>query len=126
MAVTGLDGHAGTSFVEFTRGETVPFTFQFMESDEVTPIDVTGYTIYIAYALSVDCDDLVLPELEVTILPTDALAGIMSGEMTDTESFGLASGNIYVSARYVKADGRTYVIDKAMHQIYNCINPRRV
>ena len=125
MAVTGLDGYSGVVFSDITRGETLPFTFQFMEEDQVTPIDVTGWKVYLAFSGTRDCSDAAVLALEVEILPQTPLEGILSKNITDDETFALPTGKLFASARYIKPDGSTYIIDKAKLKVYPCINPRR-
>ncbi len=130
----GLDGHAGDTFNDFTRGETLQFSFYFETGDvdpvteEVTytPTDVTGWKVYISFTKKRTCEDITAPDLEVTLLPQDATGGIISGFVTDDETFALPRGNKYASARYITASGETYIIDKAKRvYVSACVNPKR-
>ena len=121
--MAGIDGQPGASFRNFTRGETLSFTFSF-KVDGVA-VDVTGWKIYIAFTSTLDCQDATAPDLEVVLLPTDAAGGIISGEVTDDETFALPKGEYYARAKYIKADDRAYMIDKARISVYACVNPRR-
>lgn len=125
MTVTGMYGYTGDSFEDIVRGETIPFSFQFMKEDEVTPIVVTGWKVYISFTSEVNCDDAVSPDLEVVLLPQDADNGIISGYISDDETFSLPEGTIYGSIKWIEPDDRTYIIDMGKLKVYPCINPRR-
>jgi len=130
----GLDGHAGDTFNDFTRGETLQFTF-FFELGEIdpvteevtyTPVDVTGWKVYISVTKKRTCEDITAPDLEVILLPQNAVEGIVSGFVTDDETFALPKGKYFASARYITPGGATYMIDKAQRvEVSACVTPRR-
>ncbi len=125
MHAIGLDGHTGRLFSTFTRGETLPFSFQILEEDEVTPINITGWRMYVAFNPVLNCADSPAPALEAVLLPQDAINGIFSGEISDDETFSLPAGAIYGEIRIVDNIGRAFVVDKAQLTVGGCINPRR-
>jgi len=125
MKAVGLDGHNGAFFPEFTRGETVPFSFQITDDDD-QPKDITGWMLYVAMTTSRSCYDANTPEIDKAIAPQDAPNGIFSGEITDDETFGLAAGTVYGSIRVIDNNGRAFVVDKARLTVGECVSPRRV
>ncbi len=122
MNPIGLDGHTGKFFPEFSRGETLPFSFQILEEDEITPIDITGWKLYLTFATEQGLDS---GFVEVILLPQDAANGIFSGSVTDDETFSLDAGTIYGSIKIINATGEAYLIDKARLTVGECVNPRR-
>ncbi len=118
----GINGYTGESFGDFTRGDTIPFSFQFMEADQITPIPVDGWIILISIDTALTCST---PLLEVTLTATDPAMGIISGEISNDESYTLLPNDYYISAKYVKPDGRAYMIDMGQIEVFSCVNERR-
>ena len=109
-------------FDDFTKGTTLQFTLNFFENDGVTPLDVTDWEVWLAFSKKKDCN---APELEIQIPLINALGGIFSGDITDTETFTLdGDKKYYASAKYIRNDGASFVFDKAKLKVYNCVNPR--
>jgi len=118
----GMDGFSGEYFSDITRGETIPYSFSFVdEMDNDSPINVEGWKVYLAYSLEKNCSGLLL---EKVFLPEDAAAGIISGYVTDSDTMGLPVGIVYGSIKFIDQADNTYLIDKAKFKVHPCINPR--
>ncbi len=117
----GINGYSGKMFRDITRGETLPFTFRFTLKDG-TPRDVTGWTVYVAFNTALDSS---VPIHESVFLPGDPLTGVISGFVEDDETFALAKGTYYASARYVNSDGRAFIIDMAKVKVMEGANATR-
>lgn len=129
--VKPLNGYTGYVYEEYThsgiitRASTYPFRFLFTREDAVTPLDVGGYTVYLAFATSLTCLAQGALELEVMFTPDDPMTGIIAGEISDDETYSLPVGRIFSSAKYILPDGRSYTFDMARLQIGECISSRR-
>jgi len=124
--VKGIDGYNGDMFKQFTRGDTLPFKFSFVDSsNNNTPIDVTGWKIYITFSDKLSCEastNSIEAVIEPTINPTD---GILEGYVEDSMTFSLIAGTVYGSVRVIKDDNRTYILDKAKIKLGECVTGRR-
>lgn len=129
MGENGVNGFSGDALDEIfpnavvVRGNTVPATF--ILTDEGTPIDITDYELYLSFSLALECADGTPPELESLIPVADAVNGVFSGFVADDDTFELAMGTIFVSVKYIDADGQTFITDMARYNVVNCINPKR-
>ncbi len=122
----GMDGHKGDTFSDFTRGETLPFSFQFTEEDGVTPETVTdNWVVVVAFATEQTCEEGTAPDIEVILTLEDESNAIFSGSISDDETFSVDSGIMYASARFIIPDGSAFIIDKARVTVFPCVNTRR-
>jgi len=113
-----------TVFVDFTRGTTLPFAFRFLESvDPDVPIDVTDWQVWISISYEMNSD---VPDVEVRIPIFNAAEGAFAGEISDDITYSLSESSIvYMSARYIRPDGATFVFDKAKVRVYDAVTSRR-
>ena len=124
---TGIDGFSGQFLQDVTIGETISYPVTFYEDDGTTVVDVTGYKMYVAFRDSLTASDSDTPTLEVTASPTDAANGEFEPEVSDTQTWSLypyVGTQMYCQISYIKADGRTYILDKGKVEITKSANPR--
>lgn len=119
----GINNYLGTSFRCFTKGDTLPFKFTFKNPDG-SPIDVTGYQlwIYMSDKQAVPTTDPQTQNLVSVAIPiTDAVNGVFSGTVTDTDTNTLPDGIAYAQAVYTNNAGESFIIDMAMLEVYPAV-----
>jgi len=131
----GINNYSGDLFRCFTRGDTLPFKFQFRQSDG-SPIDVTGWRVIIAFALGLSCDDPGCGDstvsIEVDIPIVDALEGKFEGTVSHSHTQNIPCGLVYASAKYVTAvtgtpedpiDGDVHIMDMCQLEVFPNVTP---
>jgi hypothetical protein len=117
---TGINNYSGEVFRCFTKGDTLPFRFNFKYEDG-EPIDVTGYQVFVIFAdyqAAGDVTEQSQTLLEVEIPLADLETALFEGDVADDETNGLPSGLVYAMAKYVTAEGASHIIDMCLLEVY--------
>ena len=109
----GFNNYPGTIFRCFTAGDTLPFEFNFENSDG-SVLDVTGWTVEISFSTELDSAS----GLSVNIPLIDVDTSLFYGEITDEETATLTPGINYGIASYTDAVGNTFIIDMCILEVY--------
>jgi hypothetical protein len=106
---------------DFIQGQTIPIVITRKVNGVVS--DVTGYKGYVYFSKERNGggDDDIEIELNPTATPTD---GILSGELTDTQTLAMDATTWYYSFRYINPSGQTFVPFIGKVKILEGINPR--
>ncbi len=91
---------------DIPQGTTVPLEFTFTD-DELTPIDITDYSLQILLAAQLGDE----PDLVINLPVGNAGTGVFVGEISDEQTAELLTGTYFYTIKYTKPDGRTYIID---------------
>ena len=117
--MAGINGFTGL-IGSFPRGTTVPLVFTLVDGAGAA-IDVTDAYIY----LKISTAEAGAPgDTEVTISPSDAVGGVFTGEITDTDSLALTAGTKYYDLKYLASDGKIYTFDQGKIAVYSTVNER--
>ncbi len=117
--MAGINGFTGL-ISNFPRGTTVPLRFDFVDADGVA-IDITGSQVYVVISTS---SAGTASDLELTFSPSDASGGIVTGDITDTQTLALTARTYYYSCKYVDSAGKAYTFDQGTLKIYAAVNER--
>ncbi len=122
----GINNYDGSSFRCFTRGDTLPFSFAFLDEDGEV-VDVTDWHLYVSFSSALNCSDpgcsgsgLVV---EVEIPVTDAVNGLFEGQINDEQTLSISCGLTYASIKYTNSNSHTHVIDMCQLEVYPNVNP---
>ena len=117
-----LNNYPGVSFRCFTKGDTLAFKFTFKDQVSGDPIDVTGWTMTVAFSdkqYLKDCGQAQgATQIEVDIPINDAVNGIFQGEVATEKTELLKDGITYAVAYYEISGGERYILDMAMLEVY--------
>ena len=121
----GIDEFAEqeTVFRDFSRGTTIPLEFQLYDDEnETMPTDATGWQVWVTISYVKDSTTF---EDEIPIPAIDAQHGKFEGYIEDDITYSLKAGPVFMSAKFIRSDGRTFIFDKAEVEVFESLNPRR-
>ena len=116
----GINNYTGESFRCFTKGDTLPFRFEFI-NDDGGITDITGWSVTIVISDIQAIDGKVEGDqtrIEVDIPIDDIPTGVFLGDISDVETNSLNAGLNYAEIKFTKDTGEDHFIDMCILEVY--------